>query len=129
MEQQAIETMADPEDIPGMPEPQEGKRRTGDRVVSLSNKTLFAIIFLISIVISGLSIATYDFFIAQKVVTVNMQKYLEEQRQLYAAGKLTAEDVTKNLDGLIYAMKNAPKNRIIILEDVVANSSEKFQPK
>lgn len=129
MEQQTVEKTADPEDMPGMPEPQEGKRRTGDRVISLPNKTLFSIIFLISIVISGLSIATYDFFIAQKIVTVNIQKYLEEQRELYAAGKLTAEDVTKNLDGLIYAMKNAPKNRVIILEDVVANSSEKFQPK
>lgn len=104
-------------------------QNTGDSVRTGISKGLAALIVAISLMSSALSVAVYDTFIAQKVVTVNIKKYIDEQRDLYLAGKISAEQVTQNLDYLIASFKSAPRNKVIILEDVVANSSEKFDPK
>jgi len=83
----------------------------------------------VSLLCSTMSVAAYDRFFAQKIVTINLRDFIEHQRDLYLAGKLTHDQVKQNLDGLIASVKKAPKNKIIILEDVVANSTEKFESK
>lgn len=102
---------------------------TGGPVMTSLSKGLVALVVAVSLMTSAFSVAVYDMFIAQKVVTVNMRKYIDEQRDLYLTGKVSKEQLAQNLDDLIASLKSAPKNRIIILEDVVANSSEKFDPK
>lgn len=104
-------------------------QNTKDPLRTGISKGLAAMVVAISLMSSALSVAVYDTFIAQKVVTVNIRKYIDEQRDLYLAGKISAEQVTQNLDYLIASFKSAPRNKVIILEDVVANSSEKFDPK
>jgi hypothetical protein len=56
---------------------------------------------------------------------------MEHQRDLYLAGNLTADQVKQNLDSYIASVKAAPGNKVIILEDVVANTSntEKLEPR
>ena len=87
------------------------------------------IMLVVSLLCSTMAVAAYDRFFAQKIVTINLRAFMEHQRELYLAGKLTADQVKQNLDGLIASVKKAPKNKIIILEDVVANSTEKLESK
>jgi orotate phosphoribosyltransferase len=57
-----------------------------------------------------------------------MQQYLSNQRELYFAGKLNKEEVEANLGRYINSIKNQPKNRVVVLEDVIASGAEKLNP-
>ena len=90
-------------------------------------KVLLTII-VVSILCSSVTTAVYDSFFAQKIVKVNMQQYLANQRELFFAGKLSKEEVEDNLGRYINNIKNQPKNRVVILEDVIASGAEKLNP-
>ena len=85
-------------------------------------------VIVVSILCSSVTTATYDRFFAQKIVKVNMQQYLSNQRELYFAGKLSKEEVENNLGRYINSIKNQPKNRVVVLEDVIASGAEKLNP-
>ena len=85
-------------------------------------------VIVVSILCSSATTAVYDRFFAQKIVKVNMQQYLANQRELYFAGKLSKEEVVDNLGRYINNIKNQPKNKVVILEDVVASGAEKLNP-
>ncbi len=90
---------------------------------------MFLIILVVSLLCSTMAVAVYDRYFAQKVVTINLRAFMEHQRELYLAGKVTADQVKQNLDDLVASVKKAPKNKVVILEDVVANSTEKLESK
>ena len=84
---------------------------------------------IVSLVSSVGSLFTYDRFFAQKVVTANISKFVIDQRDLYFQGKIDRQQYINSLTNFIALLKNQPKNRVIILEDVVAANAEKLEPR
>ena len=91
-------------------------------------KLLMATI-LISVLCSAASVAVYDRFLAQKVVTANIAQFVLDQRDLYFSGKIDKEQYVANLNRFVALVKSQPKNRIVILEEVVAANGEKLEPR
>jgi len=102
-------------------------RQKEQRPKAQAGKGIVAMMIVVSLLSSTVAVAVYDRFFAQKIVTINLRQYMENQRDLYLSGKLTADQVKQNLDGFIASVKAAPKNKVILLEDVVANSTEKLE--
>ncbi len=90
-------------------------------------KLLIAALF-ISILCSAASVSVYDRFFAQKVVTANIAQFVLDQRDLYFQGTIDKEQYVANLNRFVTLVKSQPKNRIVILEDVVAANGEKLEP-
>ncbi len=84
---------------------------------------------IVSILSSVTSVAVYDRFFAQKVVTANISKFVIDQRDLYFQGKIDEQQYVNSLNNFIALLKSQPKNRVIILEDVVAANAEKLEPR
>ena len=96
---------------------------TGSRTMLL----IFTV--FVSMVCSAVSIAVYDRYLAQKVVTTNIAQFVLDQRDLYFQGKIDKEQYVTNLSRFVTLVKSQPKNRIVILEDVVAANGEKLEPR
>ncbi len=80
-----------------------------------------------SVFCSVTSIAVYDRFFAQKIVTANISRFVLDQRDLYFQGRIDKEQYVNSLTRFIELLKRQPKNRVIILEDVVAANAEKLE--
>ena len=93
-----------------------------------STGLLIASVF-ISVLCSAGSVAVYDRFFAQKVVTANIAQFVLEQRDLYFSGKIDKEQYVANLNRFVALVKSQPRNRVVILEDVVAANGEKLEPR
>lgn len=81
------------------------------------------LVIVVSMMTSVATLAAYDRYVAQKVVAVDVSGFLREQRDLVLAKKLTMDDFKANLDRYIAALKGQPKNRVLILEDVIASKN------
>ena len=84
---------------------------------------------IVSVLCSVAALAVYDRYFAQKVVTANIAKFVLDQRDLYFEGKIDREQYVTNLNNFVTLLKNQPKNRVVILEDVVAANGEKLEPR
>jgi hypothetical protein len=91
--------------------------------------TTIVVTVIVSILSSVTSVAVYDRFFAQKVVTANINKFVIDQRDLYFQGKIDKQQYVNSLTNFIAFLKSQPKNRVIILEDVVAANAEKLEPR
>ncbi len=83
----------------------------------------------VSLLSSIASVVVYDRFFAQKLVTTNISKFVLDQRDLYFQGKINKEQYVDSLNSFIAMLKSQPKNRVVILEDVVAANAEKLEPR
>jgi hypothetical protein len=110
----------------------------GERVGTMASKgregqPSWAMVIVIAVVVSLLSssasVVVYDRFFAQKVMTANISKFVLDQRDLYFQGKIDGQQYVNNLNNFIALLKNQPKNRVVILEDVVAANAERLEPR
>jgi hypothetical protein len=87
-------------------------------------------IIVITILIVGGAIWGYDQFLAQKILTFDLNGYLREQTALIKAGQMTEEQFKSNLDrteALLNA--KAEKSRhVILLKDVVMRNGNEISP-
>jgi hypothetical protein len=90
---------------------------------------VIVIAVVVSLLSSSASVVVYDRFFAQKVVTANISKFVLDQRDLYFQGKIDGQQYVNNLNNFITLLKNQPKNRVVILEDVVAANADKLEPR
>ncbi len=102
----------------------EGKREPPARAQPGITKTYAVVlIIVVSMVSSVATVAVYDRYVAQKVVAVDVSGFLQEQRDMVLAKKITMDDFKANLERYLAALKNQPKNRVLILEDVIASKN------
>ncbi len=102
----------------------EGKRERPAKAQPGITKTCAAVlVIVVSMVSSVATVTAYDRYIAQKVVAVDVNGFLQEQRDLVLAKKITMDDFKANLDRYLAALKSQPKNRVLILEDVIASKN------
>jgi hypothetical protein len=87
-------------------------------------KTYVAVlVMLVSVGSSIATVAAYDRYVAQKVVAVDVSGFLQKQRDLVLAKKITMDDYKANLERYIEALKSQPRNKVLILEDVIASKN------
>jgi len=85
---------------------------------------LWLTVVIISLLVSVLSVFSYDRFFAQKIIAVDMKGYITKQRDLYLEGKLTDAQFRANIDKLEEAIKGIPSNKVAIMGDVVLKNAE-----
>jgi len=83
---------------------------------------------VVSLGASLATIAGYDRWYAQKVVSVDIKGYISQQRDNYLAGKLSDEELRKSFDRLEAVITAIPKNRVIIMGDAVVRNAETVKP-
>ncbi|MDP3695064.1 MAG: hypothetical protein Q8R42_02985 [Desulfocapsaceae bacterium] len=113
--------------------PGEQKTLTAKAPVAETPKTTpgYLEIIVITILIVSGAIWGYDQFLAQKILTFDLNGYLREQTALIKAGEITEEQFKSNLDrteALLNA--KAEKSRhVILLKDVVMRNGNEISPK
>jgi len=95
--------------------------------ISMSLNT-FLLILILNILINFGSIFVYDKYFAQKIVKFDLLDFINEQRNLYVSGKIDNEQVKANLMSVEKKIKNLPKNKIILLSEVVMGNAETIKP-
>ena len=83
---------------------------------------------VLSLLISACSLYIYDYFYAPKIVAVDIKGYMAEQRALYLSGKIDDAALKKNLERLLRKIDAIPRNKIVMLGDVVVSHSETLVP-
>ena len=102
----------------------EKKHEPSARVQPGITRTYAAVLVIVVNMMSSVAtVAAYDRWVAQKVVAVDVSGFLQEQRDLVLAKKITMDDFKANLDRYLAALKSQPKNRVLILEDVIASKN------
>ena len=102
----------------------EGKHEPSARVQPGITKTYAAVfVIVVSMMSSVATITAYDHWVAQKVVAVDVSGFLQQQRDLVLARKITMDDYKANLERYIEALKSQPRNKVLILEDVIASKN------
>jgi hypothetical protein len=102
----------------------EGKHEPPAKVrPRITNTYAAVLVILVSLGSSIATVTAYDRYVAQKVVAVDVSGFLQEQRDLVLAKKITMDDFKANLERYLAALKSQPKNRVLILEDVIASKN------
>ncbi|NVN92092.1 MAG: hypothetical protein HXX11_16030 [Desulfuromonadales bacterium] len=78
---------------------------------------------LISSLLTVAILAVYDNFYAQKIVALDVKGYIAEQRDQFLTGKINEEQLKASFDRLEQVKERVPKNRVIILGDVLVRKN------
>ena len=114
---QSTETSSGPETPPSVPPP-----------VGWSPARIFFCVVFVSLVTSFGSVYLYDRFIAQKVVAVDLQGFLVEQKGLYLHGDIDDDELKLRMDHLEQFVESIPKRYAVVLGDVVVRNVEVVKP-
>ena len=76
-------------------------------------------VVLIALVVTGVSLFTYDRWFVPRVVAFDLKGYLRAQQALLANGEITEAQWQQGLDRLEQVFRAQPPNRTILLKEVV----------
>ena len=76
-------------------------------------------VVLIALVVTGVSLFTYDRWFVPRVVAFDLKGYLRTQQALLASGEITEDQWRQRLDQLEQVFQAQPPNRTILLKEVV----------
>ncbi len=96
--------------------------------VGWSPARIFFFVILVSLVTSCGSVYLYDRFLAQKVVAVDLQGFLVEQKELYLHGDIDDAELKLRMDHLEQFVESIPKRYAVLLGDVVVRNVEVVKP-
>lgn len=83
---------------------------------------------LVSVASSVATIAAYDSWYAQKLVSIDIKGYISDQRDKYIAGKLTDDELKRSFDKLEQVVTAIPKNKAVLMGDLVVRNVEVIKP-
>lgn len=83
---------------------------------------------LVSLLISFGSVYLYDRFIAQKVVAVDLQGFLADQKESYMRGEIDDAELERRMDHLELVVAAIPQRYAVVLRDVVIRNVEVIKP-
>jgi len=82
--------------------------------------------FMITVITAGIMLVAYDHFMAKKFLVVDVKGYVEQQQELYLAGKITDDQLKQSYVALKAAVEKIPRNRIVLMGDAVLGGAEKL---
>jgi hypothetical protein len=74
------------------------------------------------------SVCLYDRFIAQKIVAVDLQEFLAEQKGSYLRGEIDDAELKRRMDNLELFVTAIPERYAVVLGDVVVRNVEGIKP-
>ena len=89
---------------------------------------LLAIIIAINITVTFAVLYVYDRYYAQKIVAVDIKGFIEEQRDQFIGKKIDEEQLKANIDAMEGKVRSMPKNKIMVLRDVIVGNAEIIKP-
>ena len=98
----------------------QGKKQKGINPVS---------VIIICLIVSILVVYAYDRFFAQKIVTFDLKGFIKEQKELYMKGEIDDAQFKRNVDRVEALLNTVPRNRVVIMGDVVLKGAEKLEDK
>ena len=87
---------------------------------------IFAISLGCALVVTIGAVWFYHSFFAPRIVTIDLQGYLNQQRTLVAEGKLTQEEWRNQLDAFDRQLASLPANHIVLQKGVVLRNGEEL---
>ena len=103
-----------------VPDEPTGRPRAGGTLA-----TLLASVAL-SLCLTAVALYVYDLKIAQKLVVIDMNTFLNEQRSLLLAGKGAESD--KRFDELEAKLSQLPANQVVLLKSVAVRNATEIKP-
>ena len=94
----------------------------------MTTSSVIKLCLLVSLLSSAASLALYDRYFAQKVVAVDIKTFLEDKKAEMIAGQLDAEGMKKELDKLEAVVAAIPKNKAVLMGDLVVKNVEVIKP-
>lgn len=98
----------------------------------MKNKHSITATLLISSVMSIATatavVAFYDQHYAQKIITLDLQGYILEQRDKAVSGQISDEELRNNIDAMEDILLAQPPNHIVILKEVVLRNAREIKP-
>jgi hypothetical protein len=85
-------------------------------------------IALISLLTSIGSVWTYDRYYAQKVVAVDLNGFLDVQKEAFVRGAIDEKELERRIDHLERTVNAIPSRYAVILGDVVVRHVEVIRP-
>lgn len=85
-----------------------------------------AVAFVASAITAASMLVGYDHFLAKKVLSVDVKGFVEQQQELYLAGKITDEQLKQNYANLKTMVEQIPRNRVVLMGDAVLGGAEKL---
>lgn len=85
---------------------------------------LFLLPYLINALITCVIVFGYDYFLAQKIVAVDIKGFISEQRDLYVTGKIDSEQFQKNVDRMSTIVSAINPNQIVLMGDAVVRNAK-----
>lgn len=78
--------------------------------------------------ISALSIVVYDRCFSTRIVSIDIKGFIAAQRDLYVQGKISDEQLKRNIDSLERTLQKIPANVVVIMGDAVVKNAEVIKP-
>lgn len=111
-------------------QPEEAKTSsivTAGVIGSSSSGTSVAIAIMASLILNALMLMAYDHFMVKRFVSLDVKTFVEQQKNLYLAGKISDDQLRKNYETLGTAVKSMPKNYVIFMGDAVLGGVDKIE--
>ena len=93
---------------------------------SPSHLAIFAIALGCALAVTIGALYLYHSSFAPRIVTIDLQGYLNRQRTLVAEGKLSQEEWRQQLDALDRQLASLPANHIVLQKGVVLRNGEEL---
>lgn len=90
--------------------------------------SLLVIIIAINVVATLAMLYVYDRYYAQKIVAVDMKGFLDEQRDQFIGKKINEKQLNENMYEMEHKIKSMPKNKVMIMGEVVIGNAEIIKP-
>ncbi|ANA41774.1 hypothetical protein A2G06_16675 (plasmid) [Geobacter anodireducens] len=94
----------------------------------VTKATAVFLAIVVSVATSTASVVAYDRYFAQKVVAVDIKSFIEEKKADYVAGRLDDAGMKREMDKLEAAVASIPKNRAVLMGDLVVKNVEIIKP-
>ena len=84
----------------------------------------FFITVLLCAIVSLSTVIIYDRYFAQKIVSIDIRSYMDEQRSQYLAGKISNEQLEKNINYIQQVISALPNNNVVLMGDAVVKNAK-----
>ena len=85
--------------------------------------TVALVAFFVAMITTSAVVVAYDYFLAQKIVTVDMKGYLMNQQTKFISGQITEDQLKASFAQMDAKIKSTPKNRVVVVSDVVVSGA------
>lgn len=85
------------------------------------------IALLSSLITVGSMLVAYDYFIAQKIVSVDLKGFIANTRDEYVSGKINEVQMRAGFDRMEAVVKRIGKNKVVLMGDAVIQGVPKIE--